>query len=272
MGGKILSLDTPIVMGIMNVTPDSFYDGGILATERILIERSNKLFSEGATLLDIGGYSSRPGADCVSEEEELRRVIPAIKSILREFPDAFLSIDTFRAGVAKQAIEVGALMINDISGGELDNNMFDIVASAKVPYVMMHMKGTPQNMKNNTYYNNLFSELVDYFQKKLYKLLTLGVADVIIDPGFGFSKSLEQNFALLKNLQLFQILEHPILVGLSRKSMIYKTLELTPTEALNGTTALNMIALQNGASILRVHDVKEAVEAIKLNQALINYE
>jgi dihydropteroate synthase len=272
LGGKILSLHTPIVMGILNLTPDSFYDGGVLSSEKAWITQATKMFSEGATLLDIGGYSSRPGATDISVKEELQRVVPVIKSILKEFPDALLSIDTFRSEVAKQAIDAGALMVNDISGGELDGNMFKIVAQRKIPYILMHMQGMPQNMANSTQYTDIFPELMDYFQKKLHKLLTLGVVDVIIDLGFGFAKTLGQNFGLLGNLQAFQILERPVLVGLSRKSMIYKTLGVTANEALNGTTALHMVALQNGASILRAHDVKEAVEAIKLSETLLNYE
>ncbi len=268
LGGNILDLAKPKVMGILNVTPDSFYDGGSNVHLDVLLRKAAQMISDGASILDIGGYSSRPGAVAVSEEEELARVIPAIKAICTELPEANISIDTFRAEVAKQAIEAGAKLVNDISGGELDPKMYEILAHYKVPYVMMHMRGTPQNMKDNCNYENIISEMLDYFQNKLHKLHSLGISDIIIDLGFGFAKTREQNFFLLKNLSLFSILGCPVLAGVSRKSMIFKTLGISANEALNGTTALNMVALRNGASILRVHDVKEAMEVVKLNEEL----
>ena len=265
LGGKILDLTIPKVMGVLNVTPDSFYDGGKNSLPSLILEKATKMIGDGASILDIGGYCSRPNAVHISEQEEIDRVVPAIKLIKKEFPDSAISIDTFRAKVAQKAIDAGADMINDISGGNLDSEMFETVAKNHVPYVLMHMKGTPQNMQSLTNYESIQVELMDYFQNKLYKLHEIGVADVILDVGIGFAKTLEQNFDLLNNLQLFEILSSPILVGISRKSLIYKTLGCTANDSLNGTTALNMIALQNGASLLRVHDVKEAIEAVKLN-------
>jgi dihydropteroate synthase len=262
--GKILDLHTPVVMGILNVTPDSFYDGGRHNVKNSAVTQVGKMLEEGATLIDIGGYSTRPQAPEVSEEEELARVIPIIEHIIRTFPEALISIDTFRAKVAKEAIEAGACMINDISGGSLDEQMFEMVSHLKVPYVLMHTRGTPQNMAELTDYQDIMLDLVDYFHQKLLHLRALGVSDIIIDVGFGFAKTLEQNFELLKQLSYFRILNLPLLVGISRKSMVWKTLDIQPDEALNGTTVLNTWSLLHGASILRVHDVKQAVETIKL--------
>ncbi len=268
IGGKITSLDSPRVMGILNVTPDSFYGDSRLASEKEILASASEMISEGATWLDVGGYSSRPGALHISKEEELERVIPAIKAILKEIPSAHISIDTFRSEVARCALDAGASMVNDISGGELDEKMAEVLALYKVPYVLMHMKGTPQNMVHASHYDDIIYEIMDYFQKKLHKLLSIGVVDVILDLGFGFAKTIEQNFYLLDNLAVFKMLERPILVGISRKSMISKTLGVETADALNGTTALHMVASQNGADILRVHDVKEAMQAIKLHNRL----
>ena len=267
--GKLINLCTPKVMGILNVTPDSFYDGGRLADSDSVLKQAEKMLTDGATFIDVGGYSTRPGASDVSVEEELRRVLPAIQSIVKHFPEVIISIDTFRSEVAKQAVNEGACMINDISGGQLDPIMFETVASLNVPYILMHSRGTPQTMTQLNEYENLIKDIVGYFHQKIFTLLQLGVKDIIIDPGFGFAKNIEQNFQLLKDLDHFQILGKPILAGLSRKSMIWKTLKTNPEDALNGTTSLNTIALLKGASILRVHDVKEAVEVAKLME-LVN--
>lgn len=251
-------------MGILNVTPDSFYDGDQFTTERSILNQVEKLLAEGATFIDVGGYSSRPGAEDISEKEEINRSVTSIKLIVKKFPTAILSIDTFRSEVARQAVLEGAALINDISAGEQDQHMFATVAELKVPYVVMHMRGTPQTMKTLTAYDNLIKEITDFFHQKISVLQSAGVYDIIIDPGFGFAKTVEQNFQILRHLDYFKILDKPILVGLSRKSMIWKTLDTSPAEALNGTTALNMAALIKGVSILRVHDVKEGVEVVKL--------
>lgn len=264
IAGKVVDLSTQKVMGILNVTPDSFYDGGRYTRENTYLQQAEKMIVEGADFIDVGGYSTRPGASEVSVNEELARVIPVINSIKKEFPFAVISIDTFRASVAKAAVEEGAGMINDISAGELDAAMYETVSALQVPYVTMHLRGTPQTMTQFTTYENLLKEVLEYFHRKLYQLNTLGIKDVIIDPGFGFAKMVDQNFELLNNLERLHILEKPILVGLSRKSMIWRTLKITPEAALNGTTALNTLALLKGASILRVHDVKEAKEVIQL--------
>lgn len=263
-GGKLIDFSEPKVMGILNVTPDSFYDGFRYTDESAILKQAEKMIAEGADFIDVGGYSTRPGAEDISAETELERVLPAVEIILRKFPQATLSIDTFRSSVAKRAVESGALLINDISGGEYDNEMFSTVAALNVPYLLMHMKGTPQTMARLTSYDNLLKDIIDYFHQKIFKLQQLGVKDIIVDPGFGFAKTAEQNFELLNNLNQFQILGKPILAGLSRKSMIWKTLKKDPNGALNGTTALNTIALLKGASILRVHDVREAKEIIAL--------
>ena len=269
LNGRLMNLSTPCIMGILNITPDSFFEGSRVRTEKAILSLAEKMLIEGAAVLDVGGYSSRPDSEHISEEEESNRVLTAIKLIHTHFPSAILSIDTFRSSVAQKAINEGASIINDISAGELDTKMFDTVAQLKVPYIAMHMRGTPQTMKNLTEYNNPVTEVASYFSEKIYRLHQLGVKDIIVDPGFGFAKTIEQNFQLLSQLDYYQSLNKPILVGLSRKSMIWKTLNTTPEHALNGTTALNMVGLLKGASILRVHDVKEAVDTIKLFLKLI---
>lgn len=266
--GTLIDLSTPRVMGILNLTPDSFYDGGKFKNEKSIINQVETMLNDGATFIDIGGYSSRPGATNVSEEEEITRILPIVKLLVKEFPDILISIDTFRSNVANVCLENGASLINDISGGSMDSNMIKVVAKHHASYIMMHMKGTPQNMQQQTTYNNLITDILQYFAKKITAARTLGINDIIIDPGFGFAKTPEQNFELLKKLELFQTAELPILVGISRKSMIYKSLEIEAKDALNGTTALNMYALNKGVSILRVHDVKEAVECVKLIKKL----
>lgn len=255
-------------MGIINVTPDSFYDGGKAVTTAGIIDQAGKMLSEGATFLDVGGYSSRPDATKVSETEELKRVIPAIETLIAEFPEVIISIDSFRSAVVKEAIQAGAAMVNDISGGKMDPEMFSTIARLQIPYILMHMRGTPQTMSTQTDYNKVTREVLLYFSERIALARKAGVNDIIADPGFGFSKTRPQNFELLKELELFKQLEIPLLIGISRKSMIYKTLMVTPKEALNGTTALHAIALLKGASILRVHDVKEAVECITLIENL----
>jgi dihydropteroate synthase len=268
--GNLLVLSEPIVMGILNVTPDSFYDGGAFSAPDNALAKVSQMIEEGAAIIDVGGYSSRPQSQDISEKEEIERVIPSIKAILKEFPKALVSIDTFRSNVARAAIENGACMVNDISGGSLDEKMFTTVAECNVPYVLMHMRGTPQTMIKQTSYENIIIEMIDYFQKKIVELKQLGVKDVIIDPGFGFAKTMDQNYELLKNLNYFKCLNLPILSGVSRKSMICKKLGIENKDALNGTTVLNTISLMNGASVLRVHDVKYAIEAIKLFKATYN--
>ena len=262
-----MPLDKPKVMGILNVTPDSFYTGSRVSGAALL-GHAEKMLKEGASFLDIGGYSTRPGAPDISEEEECRRVLPAVQQVARQFPEAVISVDTYRSNVARAAVQEGAMMINDGSGGTLDSAMFETVAKLKVPYVLMHMQGTPQTMTSLTNYNNLVKDMMDYFNQRLAILSALDVKDVVLDPGFGFAKTSEQNFSLLTHLDHFKIAGKPILVGISRKSMIWKTLQTTAEHALNGTTSLNTIALLNGADILRVHDVKEATEAVELVTAL----
>lgn len=260
----MIDFDTPKVMGVLNITPDSFYDGGKYQSEKSVLVQTEKMLKEGATFIDIGAYSSRPGADPVSEEEELKRIVPVVELLVKEFPEAYFSIDTFRAKVAENTIEVGATIINDISGGNLDEQMFETVAKLQVPYILMHMQGTPQTMQDNPNYSNVTTDLIKFFSRKVNQLHKLQVNDVILDVGFGFGKTIEHNFQLLKDLELFQTLNSPILAGLSRKSMLYKTLDISAQEALNATTSANTIALLNGANILRVHDVKEAVECVKI--------
>jgi dihydropteroate synthase len=255
-------------MGILNITPDSFYDGGTLKSDKDILNRTEKMLLEGAAFIDVGAYSSRPGAEFVSLEEEKNRITPVLKTILNEFPETIISVDTFRAEVANKALNEGAAIINDISGSQLDNKMLEVIAKHKVPYIAMHMKGTPEKMMNDTNYSDLFKDLIFYFSKIISNARELGINDIIIDPGFGFSKTLEQNYELLKNLELFSILERALLIGVSRKSMIYKTLNNSPKDALNGTSILNTIAIQKGANILRVHDVKEAMECITLTNKL----
>jgi len=262
--GNLVDLTTPKVMGILNLTPNSFYDGGQFNEEKSLLLQVEKMLSEGATFIDVGAYSSKPNAEWVSEEEERTRLLPAIELVLQKFPEALLSIDTFRATIAKEAIQTGACIINDITAGSGDETMMETIAKFQVPYVMMHMKGNPQTMQSLTNYENIIIEMRYYFSEKVAQARTYGINDLILDPGFGFAKTTAQNFEVVSNLELFQLLELPLLVGFSRKSMIYKTLDTTPDFALNGTTVLNTVALQKGANILRVHDVKEAVESIKI--------
>ena len=262
--GKLVDLSTPKVMGILNITPNSFYDGGKYSDEKSILSQVEKMLSEGATFIDIGAYSSKPSAEFVSEEEEISRLLPIIKLVSNHFPESLISVDTFRANVAKAGIETGACIINDISAGNLDSAMIKTVASLQVPYIMMHMKGNPQTMQSLANYENVTKEMLFYFSEKIAQARSFGINDLIIDPGFGFAKTLEQNFEIMNNLELFQMLELPMLVGVSRKSMVYKTLDTKPDFALNGTTVLNTIALQKGANILRVHDVKEAMETVKL--------
>ncbi len=262
--GKLLSLDTPLVMGILNVTPDSFYPGSRLSSTEEAIERARVMLAEGADILDIGGYSTRPGAADISSQEEHDRLIPAIESIVREFPDVLLSVDTFRADVAEASINAGAAIINDVAGGTLDEKMFETVARLQVPYILMHMRGTPQTMQTMANYSDVTIEVLDELQQQVAKLTRLGVNDIILDPGFGFAKTTEHNFELLNRLEDLRILGLPILAGMSRKSMVYKTLGIDQADALTGTIVVNTIALMKGANILRVHDVKETKQAIEL--------
>ena len=262
--GKLIDLSTPKVMGILNVTPNSFYDGGKHKEINSIIHQVNKMLSEGADFIDIGAYSSKPSAEFVSEEEEIKRLVPIVKSLVEMFPNIVLSVDTFRAQVAKASVENGVAMVNDIAAGLLDDKMLETVAELKVPYIMMHMRGNPQTMQSLTDYKDIVKEMIFYFSERIQKARSFGISDIVIDPGFGFAKTLEQNYEVLHKMELFSMLELPLLAGISRKSMIYKVLESSPQEALNGTSVLNTIALQKGAKILRVHDVKEAVECIKL--------
>ena len=262
--GQLIDLTTPKVMGILNLTPNSFFDGGKFKTETQILTQVEKMLTDGAAFIDIGAYSSKPSAELVSEVEELKRILPFVKLIVSHFPEAILSIDTFRSEIAKVCIENGAAIINDISAGNLDSKMLETIAEYKVPYVMMHMRGTPQTMQSMTDYDNLLKDILFYFSENIAKARSFGINDLIIDPGFGFAKTLEQNYQLLQNLELFEMLELPLLAGFSRKSMIYKTLNSIAEDALNGTTVLNTIALTKGAKILRVHDVKEAMECVTL--------
>ena len=267
--GNLIDLTSPKVMGILNVTPNSFFDGGKYADENSVLQQVEKMLVDGATFIDVGAYSSKPNAEFVSEDEEISRLIPVIELILKNFPETLISVDTFRANVAREAIENGACIVNDISAGSLDENMMQTVAKLQVPYIMMHMKGNPQTMQSLAQYENIVKEMLFYFSEKVAQARSFGINDLIVDPGFGFAKILEQNFEVMNKLELFQMLELPLLVGVSRKSMIYKTLETTAEFALNGTTVLNTIALQKGAKILRVHDVNEAMECVKLCNSLI---
>lgn len=264
IGGRLFSLEQPVVMGILNVTPDSFFPGSRKQSEEDIRNRVIQIRDEGAAMIDIGGYSSRPGADDVSPEEETARLLTGIRITRQEWPDAIISIDTFRADVARTCIQNGADIINDISGGDMDPEMFQTVAELHVPYILMHMKGTPQTMQQDPHYDDLLSEVLRHLGERVEKLHELGVPDIILDPGFGFAKTLSHNYELMSRMQELSILELPLLVGISRKSMIYRLLGGTPDTALNGTTVLNTIALMNGAKILRVHDVKEAVEATRI--------
>jgi dihydropteroate synthase len=267
--GHLLDLSTPKVMGVLNLTPDSFYDGGKFKNDKEALEQVEKNIQDGMDILDIGAYSSRPGADHISEEEELKRLSSVLQQVTKEFPDLIISIDTFRSEVAKASIDQGAHIINDISAGSLDANMMDFIADSQVPYIMMHMRGTPQTMKSMTSYEHLVTDIIAYFSKKVSEARAKGINDILIDPGFGFAKTIDQNFELLNHLKALKSLNLPILSGISRKSTIYKTLNIDAKEALNGTTALNMVALMNGSSILRVHDVLEAKQCITLYQKLI---
>lgn len=271
VNGSLLDLSQPRVMGILNVTPDSFYAGSRTQTEAEIVRRVKQIVSEGAAIIDIGAYSSRPNADNVSAREEMERLRMGLKILFEIQPDAVVSVDTFRADVARMCVEeYGVAIINDIAAGEMDANMFHTVAALNVPYIMMHMQGTPQSMQQHPHYDNLLKEVFLYFARKVQQLRDLGVKDVILDPGFGFGKTMEHNYELLSHLEEFRIFELPLLVGVSRKSMIYRLLDITPQEALNGTTVLDTICLLKGADILRVHDVKEAVETVRIVQAMRN--
>ena len=266
--GKLIDLNEPKVMGILNITPDSFYDKSRFSTKDDLLKRTESMLSEGATFVDVGAYSSRPGAKFVSEEEERKRLIPALEIILKEFPDVLLSVDTFRSNIARETIDLGASMINDISGGDMDPEMFDVVVNKQVPYILMHMRGNPQTMSNLNNYNHLIVDIISELQVKVNDLEKRGLNDIIIDPGLGFAKDLSQNYEIIKELDSFKCIGHPLLIGASRKSMIYKLLECEPHNALIGTTVVHTACLLNGASILRVHDVKETIEAIKISTLL----
>lgn len=266
--GKLLNLDKPVVMGILNITPDSFYDGGKYTSDSEIIKEAEKMFMDGAKIIDVGAVSTRPGAQEVNEDEEEKRLIPMVKKLVKEFPNAVFSADTWRSGIAKKAIGEGISIINDISGGTFDNKMFEVISQENVPYIIMHIKGKPSYMQEKPGYENLIKELVFFFSKQIENLKKLGVKDIIIDPGFGFGKNLEHNYHLLKNLGYFHFFELPVMVGVSRKSMINKLLGTKPVNALNGTTALNTIALLKGAKLLRVHDVKEAAEAVKITEKI----
>jgi dihydropteroate synthase len=265
--GKLIDLSTPKVMAILNVTPDSFYSKSRFNIEQV-VEKVGEMLNQGATFIDIGGYSTRPKAEDISIEEELNRVLPVIEAIHQNHPEAIISIDTFRSEVARQSVAAGASIVNDISGGNLDEKMFETIAELDVPYIMMHSRGNPQTMQELTDYQDVVNDVIKEVQQKVYQLRQLKVKDIIIDPGFGFAKNIQQNFELMNHLERFSILDLPILVGISRKSMIWRSLEITANEALNGTTVLNTVALQKGAKILRVHDVKEAVEVIRLMELL----
>ncbi len=268
--GKLVDLSTPKIMGILNVTPDSFYDGGVHNSDKKILKHVEKMLNDGAIFIDIGAYSSRPDGVNIDENEELNRVVPALELVNNKFPETIISIDTFRSKVAETCLNSGASIINDISAGEMDKKMMEIVGKYKVPYVMMHMKGNPQNMMNKINYDKMLKEIMQYFSKKINQAISHKINDIIIDPGFGFAKDVNQNFDLLNNMDILKILEKPMMVGISRKSMIYKSLQTNAKESLNGTTVLNTISLIKGASILRVHDVKEANECVKLINALNN--
>lgn len=268
--GKLVDLSTPKIMGILNVTPDSFYDGGVHNSDKKILKQVEKMLNDGAVFIDIGAYSSRPDGVNIDENEELNRVVPALELVNNKFPETIISIDTFRSKVAETCLNSGASIINDISAGEMDKKMMEIVGKYKVPYVMMHMKGNPQNMISKINYDKMLKEIIQYFSKKINQAISHKINDIIIDPGFGFAKDVNQNFDLLNNMDILKILEKPMMVGISRKSMIYKSLQTNAKESLNGTTVLNTISLIKGASILRVHDVKEANECVKLINALNN--
>ena len=262
--GKLIDLSIPKIMGILNITPDSFYDGGRYNSDKKILDHVEKMIIDGAIFIDIGAYSSRPGGVDIDENEELKRIIPAVELVNKKFPEIIISVDTFRSKVAEACLNSGAAIINDISASQLDEKMMETIAKYNVPYIIMHMKGNPQNMMDKTNYDDMLQEMIKYFSKKINQAISYKINDIIIDPGFGFAKNIKQNYDLLNHLDLLKILDKPIMVGISRKSMIYKSLDSTPQEALNGTTVLNTVALIKGASILRVHDVKEANECIKL--------
>lgn len=269
LGGDLIDLSSPIVMGVLNVTPDSFYDGGLLTDEKELLKRAEEMLTEGAMILDIGAVSTRPGAEIISTKEELERLIPAVSAIRKEFPEAHLSIDTYRSWVALRVMEkTGPVIVNDVSGGELDSKMFETIGKLKVPYILTHMKGTPQNMQNNPQYENVVREVSTWLSDKVRKLTKAGVNDIVIDPGFGFGKEIAHNYELLNRLDSFKVFQLPVMVGVSRKSMIWRVLDTDPQKSLNGTTILNTMALIGGADILRVHDVKEAMEVVLLFHAI----
>ncbi len=266
--GRLIDLSEPKIMGILNTTPDSFYDGGSNQSINLILEKVEKHLSEGADILDIGGYSTKPGAETISEQEEIDRTAPIIETIIKNHPELIISIDTFRGNVAHEAVKAGAAIINDVSGWELDENMFAAIRDLKVPYILMHMKGTPQTMQKNAEYKDVTLEVNEYFAKKIAQLKAAKINDIILDPGFGFAKTLEQNYELFSKMEALGFGDFPLLVGISRKSMIYKLFDTTPQEALNGTSVLNMVALQKGAKILRVHDVKAAKETLQIYNAL----
>lgn len=269
-GNKLLNINEPVIMGILNVTPDSFYDGGRYPSEKSIVQKATQIISDGAEILDIGGYSSRPGAKDVHSETELERLTRALEPIREKYPEQIISVDTFRSKIAAQVIEKFQInIINDISGGETEPEIIDVAASKNVPYICMHMQGNPQNMQKQPAYNHVVKDILEYFTKKVFEIRNKGVHDIIIDPGFGFGKTLDQNYQLLSGLDVFQMLEVPILAGLSRKSMIYNLLENSPEEALTGTIALNLVALQKGASILRVHDIAETKQTISIYKKLL---
>ncbi|MGL5226913.1 MAG: dihydropteroate synthase [Bacteroidales bacterium] len=271
-GNQLITTGKPLVMGILNATPDSFFEGSRCMTENLIENRIKQIIDEGGSIIDIGAYSSRPDAQHIDTKEEWRRLETALRILRDQYPDVITSVDTFRSEIAKRAVEeYGVNMINDISGGEMDRSMFATIGELKVPYIMMHMKGTPQTMQQHCDYNDLFQDIALYFSGKIEQLRELGVNDIIIDPGFGFSKTLEQNYELLAKLEHFSIFEHPILVGVSRKSMIYKLLDIKPEEALNGTSVIHTVALRKGADILRVHDVKEAVQCVEITEMIKRY-
>ncbi len=268
--GKLLDLNSPKVMGILNVTPDSFYDGGKYTQGSFILEQVEKMLQEGASIIDVGGMSSRPGAEIIEVEKELKRVIPVIEAIVKEFPQAIVSIDTIRAKVANEAIEAGARMVNDISAGNLDSDLLATVGKLNVPYILMHIQGTPKTMQIKPTYDNVTQDVIDFFIAKLQEVKQAGIKDIIIDPGFGFGKTLAQNHQILQQFDSFRLFDLPLLAGMSRKSMVCKLLKVNPSKALNGTTAVNVIALQKGANILRVHDVREAMEAIQIVEYINN--
>jgi len=263
-GGKLIDFNQPQVMGILNVTPDSFFDGGLHNSEKEIIEKVEQMLADGASIIDVGAASTRPGATALSANEEISRLKPALKSITNKFPNAVISVDTYQSEVAKAAIDMGGHIINDISGGTLDHKMFRTIGQLKVPYILMHIQGTPQNMQNSPKYDNVVKEVTHFFSSQIEQLLEQGVNDIILDPGFGFGKSLEHNYQLMARFSHFKLFERPLLAGVSRKSMINRLLGTNPKTALNGTTALHILALEAGANILRAHDVKEATEAIKI--------